>query len=204
VAKLNIGYFLEDVGHENFIKSLVIRVASEMRFPYGDVNHDVRNATAGKGTTMTELKRFLRDVKSGEELPFAILIVAIDGNCQTYREKRDEISKIAQQTGYPGALVCAIPDPHIERWYLIDKEAFCQVVETDVYPKVPSYKCEKGIYKKAMKESFAKTGIVPPLGGIEYGEDIALKIDFYIAQRADAAFKHFLNGLRTNLRRYTH
>lgn len=199
MAKLNIGYFLEDVGHENFIKSLVIRVALEMRFSSDDLNHDVRNATGGKGTTMTELKRFLRDVKSGGESPFAILIVAIDGNCQTYREKRDEILKIAQQTGYPGALVCAIPDPHIERWYLVDEEAFCQAVETNVSPEVPTYKCEKGLYKKAMKEAFAKTDIVPPLGGVEYGEDIASNIDFYTAQRADSSFKHFRDELRASL-----
>jgi len=37
------------------------------------------------------------------------------------------------------------------------------------------------------------------LGGVEYGEEIALEIDFFTAQKADVAFKHFLNELRSSL-----
>ena len=58
MAKLNIGYFLEDVGHENFVKALVTRVALEMGFASDDLNHDVRNATGGKGTAVAELQGF--------------------------------------------------------------------------------------------------------------------------------------------------
>lgn len=111
MVKLNIGYFLEDIGHENFVKGLVIRVALEMGFASDDLNHDVRNATGGKGLAMTELRRFLRDVKRGRAFPFDVLVVAIDGNCQRYQKKRDEIKGIVEQTNYPGALVCAVPDP---------------------------------------------------------------------------------------------
>jgi len=70
VAKLNIGYFLEDVGHENFVEALVTRVALEMGFASDDLNHDVRNATGGKGTAVAELQRFLRDVKKRTCIPF--------------------------------------------------------------------------------------------------------------------------------------
>ena len=201
--KLNIGYFLEDIGHENFIKALVTRVALEMGFSSQELNHDVRNATGGKGVAITELRWFLRDVKRGRESPFDVLVVAIDGNCQGYREKRDEIKGIAERTNYLGALVCAVPDPHIERWYLIDRSAFRQAVEIDFLPQVPPYKCERGRYKRAMQEAFAQAGEgFMPLG-VEYGEDIALEIDFYAAQKADAAFRHFLNELRSALQPFT-
>jgi hypothetical protein len=130
---------------------------------------------------------------------FDVLVVAIDGNCQGYREKRNEIKGIAEQTTYPGLLVCAVPDPHIERWYLIDQNAFCKAVEIDFQPEIPPYKCERGLYKRAMQEAFAKVELAPPLGGIEYGEDIALEIDFFTAQRADAAFRHFREELRSAL-----
>ena len=72
-------------------------------------------------------------------------------------------------------------------------------METNVHPEIPTYKYEKGLYKKAMKEAFAKTDIVPPLGGVEYGEEIALNINFYTAQRADSSFKHFRDELRAAL-----
>ncbi len=85
---------------------------------------------------------------------------------------------------------------------MLDKKGFCQAVEIDVYPEVPTYKCEKERYKKAMKEAFAKAGFVPPLGGVEYGKDIALEIDFYTAQKADATFKHLLNELQSTLRSF--
>ena len=198
-STLNIGYFLEDVAHENFVKTLVTRVALEMGFSSEDLNHDVRNAIGGKGRATRELRQFLRDVKSGGELPFTILVVAIDGNCQRDREKRDEIAKIVQQTNYPGTPVCVVPDPHIERWYLIDQNAFCKAIEIDFRPEIPSYKCEWGRYKRAMQEAFSKADLAPPLGGAEYGEDIALKIVFYTVQREDAAFKHFISELRAAL-----
>lgn len=203
MAKLNIGYFLEDVGQARFVKALVTRVALEMGLSSDDLNHDIRNATGGKGLAMTELRRFLRDVKRGRASPFSVLVVAIDGNCQRYREKRDEIERTAQQTDYPGTLVCVVPDPHIERWYLIDQDAFRQAVEIDFSPQVPPYKCERGVYKRAMQEAFAKAGFMPPLGGVEYGEEIALKIDFYTAQKADTAFKHFLDELQAALQPFT-
>ncbi len=101
ISELNIGYFLEDVGQESFVKALVTCVASDIGFDSEGLNHDVRNATGGKRLAMTELKRFLRDVKKRHAFPFDVLVVAIDGNCQRYREKRDEIAKIVQQTNYP-------------------------------------------------------------------------------------------------------
>ena len=129
--------------------------------------------------------------------PFDVLIAAIDGNCQGYADKRDELRHVADQAGYSRTLICAIPDPHIERWYLVDTEALRRVIGPESHPEAPAYKCERQRYKRALRDAFLQAGIVAPLGGIEYGSDIAAALDLYTVGRADAGFKHFVDELRT-------
>ena len=47
-AKLRIGYFLEDRGHEILLKAFVARVAKEKGFKPGGWFDDVRAAIGGK------------------------------------------------------------------------------------------------------------------------------------------------------------
>lgn len=197
--KISIGYFLEDIAQEDFLKSLVARVAQEIGLAHQEVRHEVRNATGGQGMVLNELKRFLRDVGREREHPFALLVIAIDGNCRGYREKRDDILEIVERSGYPGPVVCAVPDPHIERWYLADSRGLQQVLDTDIVPKVPDYKCQRDLYKQALHEAIRRTGIIPLLGGVEYGSDIAENLDLYTVGRTDAGFKHFIDELRSGL-----
>ena len=89
--EIRIGYFLEDIGQERFLKALVNRVAREMRLSFPRLRHEVRNATGGRGVVLEELRRFLRDVNHEREHLFALLVVAIDGNCHSYRKRRAEI-----------------------------------------------------------------------------------------------------------------
>ena len=46
--EIYVGYFLEDIGQENFLKSLVERVAQEIGLTSQEVRHEVRNATGGE------------------------------------------------------------------------------------------------------------------------------------------------------------
>jgi hypothetical protein len=163
------------------------------------LRHDVRNATGGRGKALDELRRFLRDVRRERERPFALLVVAIDGDCRGYRERRDEIRAIVKQSGYLGPVICAVPDPHIERWYLADPRGLQQVLEAGNAPEVPTYKCERGRYKQALRDAIRQTGVVAPLGGLEYGPDVAEVLDLYTVGKADAGFKHFLDELRAEL-----
>jgi len=199
VDEMRIGYFLEDIGQERFLTALVNRIAQEMGLPSHGLRHEVRNATGGRGAVLDELRRFLRDVNHERERPFALLIVAIDGDCHGYRERRDEIRAIVEQSGYPGPVICAVPDPHIERWYLADPHGLQQVLEVGSIPKVPAYKCERGRYKQALREAIRQTGIAPPLGGLEYGSDIAETLDLYAVGKVDVGFKHFVDELRAGL-----
>jgi len=199
VDEIRIGYFLEDIGQERFLEALVNRVAREVGLPSRRLRHEVRNATGGRGVVLDELRRFLRDVNHERECLFTLLVVAIDGDCHGYRERRDEIRTIVEQSGYPGLVICAVPNPHIERWYLADPRGLQQVLEVSSIPEVPSYKCERGRYKQALRDAIRETGIIAPLGGLEYGPDIAEVLDLYTVGKVDAGFKHFLDELQAGL-----
>ncbi|MBN1875634.1 MAG: DUF4276 family protein [Anaerolineae bacterium] len=197
MGKLTIGYFLEDVGQEAFLQALVERVAQDVGINKKELHHDPRNTTGGKGRVITELRKFLRDVQHSRASDFDVLVIAIDGNCQGYLEKRNELHDIVERSGYRSAVVYAVPDPHIERWYLEDVAALTQAIGADIKPDTPRYKCERGRYKNALREALKQAGIVPPLGGIEYAADIAQALDLYTVGKADAGFKHFEDELRS-------
>lgn len=199
MAEVVIGYFLEDVAQERFLQALVERIAQDLGWPREALRHNPRNVAGGQGTATTALRQFLRDVRRGRERPFDVLVVVLDGNCQGYAKKRNEIQAITEQTGYAAPLVCAVPDPHIERWYLADPAALRQVIGTEAHPFLPPYKCERDRYRRALREAFAQAGFIPPLGGAEYGPELAEVIDLYAVGRTDPAFRHFVEDLRAAL-----
>jgi len=51
----------------------------------------------------------------GKPTPFDIIVVASDGNCKGYLEKKNQLLGYAEKAGFPrfDILVFAIPDPHI-------------------------------------------------------------------------------------------
>jgi len=194
VDDICIAYFLEDIGQELFITALVERIAKDAGVQR--VRSQVLNATRGGGAALAALKRFLHDAVREQRHPYRLLVVAIDGNCKGYRERRRSICSIVERSGYQGEVICAIPDPHIERWYLADPEALRQVLGCKVDFEVPAYKCERDRYKQILRQVIQKTGVIPPLGGIEYGDDIAHALNFYHVCKTDQAFKHFMDALK--------
>lgn len=196
---VTIGYFLEDILHEQFFTALAKRVAEELGI---DIIPQVRNATGGRGRVLAELRNYLHDVRAGRGPLHPILIVAIDGNCTTYQAKRNEIRQVIEQVGYPGDVVYAVPDLHIERWYLADAEGFRQAIEGSHPPSLPPYKCERNRYKETLRQAFCTAGIRPQLDGAEYAQEIVAAMDLYRAGQNDAALKHFLDDLRATLKRF--
>lgn len=202
---LRIGYFLEDIAQERFMIALVQRVIKEERF-WETVSHDVRNASGGRGGVLNKLKKYFQDVKrlTGSTSSCDLVIVAIDGNCGTYSKMQQKIMKRKDVSKYQGEVICAIPDPHIERWYLIDGHALRKVIGSTDFPTCPSYKCEKGRYKNTIIDYLAKNEIRPIFGGAEYGEDITKIMDLEKIQREDSGFNSFINELKMFLRSYQH
>jgi len=197
---LTIGFFLEDSAHEQFFTTLVRRVAEETNT---EVVFDVRNATGGKGRVLTELRRYLRDAQAGRVPMHPVLVVAIDGNCATYQVKRTQIEQLKDRSGYPGELVCAVPDPHIERWYLADVEGFQLAIVGSQPPALPAYKCERGRYKQAIGQALRSAGIEAQLDIPGYAAEIVAQMNLHRAGQMDTAFKHFVADLRATLKRHT-
>jgi hypothetical protein len=194
--RIKIGYFLEDRGHETFLKALVNRLAMEKGLKTGEWVDDVRSASGGK--SIEAYRGFLKDItRRGATNPFDILIVASDGNCKGYQEKKNQLWKFAAKVKLSRAdtMVLAIPDPHIERWYMSDPQAFNRAFGSGVLPVLPAYKCEKSHYKKIMQDAIATSNVRPLFGGYEYGERIVEEMDLYEAAKADGSLKHFIDDL---------
>ena len=128
-----------------------------------------------------------------------MLVVAIDGNCKGAAEIINRLSGITERNHYAGRVVYAVPDPHIEKWYMADIYACQNVLGTERQPQCPAYKCEKGRYKKALTEAIRSTGVVPLQGGAEYAEDIATQMNLYDAGQSDASLRRFITDMRNAL-----
>lgn len=119
----NIGLFVEDFGHESFLNALVLRLARE----YGiDVKVMPFSVRGGHGSVISELEQYLRNLRRGRADWLDLLVVATDANCKGFTQRKKEIDQAIG--AMKDQVVCAIPDPHIERWLLIDSTAFKNVV----------------------------------------------------------------------------
>jgi hypothetical protein len=148
-------------------------MAAEKGLEHGAWKDDVRAARGGK--SIGAFKQILQDTGAfGENFPFDLLIVASDGNCKGYVEKRQQLSGYAERSvrHFLDRVVFAIPDPHIERWYMDDPQGFNRALGFGALPVLPSYKCEKGLYKNVMQQAVTSPDVYVQFGGYEYGEEI--------------------------------
>lgn len=186
--------FVEDRAQEEFLQPLVIRLAREGSMK---INLRVRNARGGHARAIQEFEQYQKLLERGAVTPGPdLLVVCIDGNCSTFAKKRREIQqKVLPSLATPVVVAC--PDPHVERWYLADVEAFRRTVGHQ--PALGKRKCARGHYKEMLIKAVRKAGHPPTLGGIEFARELAESIDWYRAGRADRSFKVFVNDLRSAL-----
>ncbi|MFH0773946.1 MAG: hypothetical protein V2A53_00420 [bacterium] len=190
--KSKVFYFLEDIAQESFIKALTEKICRNVK-----IDHIVRNASGGKGSVLTELKSFLRDMKGS--LLDGFLIVAIDSNCNPYREMRKKIAKIVGENSLT-LYALAIPNPHIEKWYMLDASALNKVLGTKKTHPVKRAKCKKGYYKNLFDDAIKESGKVAPLGAPDFAEEIVQEMDLYEAGKNDSSFKHFIGDVESLLK----
>jgi len=193
---LSIVLFAEDYGHEEFVKALVERLSRESDVP---VKITPRNASGGHGKVVTEFQIFLRDLEHARAGLPDLLIVATDANCKRYAKRRREIDKINDK--FRNFTVYAIPDPHIERWLLLDSAAFKTVLGKGC--DKPDKKCSRDRYKQLLLKAMQSAGVVPPLGGIEYAEDIVNAMDLQRMENANASFGKFLKDLQNKFKEWS-
>lgn len=181
--------FVEDFAHRQIIGPLVERIAGEQDVA---VRLDWRSAVRGHGQVARELGDYLRDVdRQGDPWPY-LIVVATDANCKGLNERAKEIGRRIGQARAP--VVLAVPDPHVERWLLLDGAAFKAVFGQGC--DAPDQKCDRDRYKRRLIEAIRGTGVTPSLGGIEYAEDIVRKMDVERARKADKSFARFVDDLR--------
>ena len=188
--------FAEDYGHETFIRTLLERLAHEHNTDIAVLSRSVRG---GHGKVISEFQAFLKELNRGREKMPDLLVVATDANCKGYVDRKREIDGVSDK--FKQLIVCAIPDPHIERWLLLDSAAFKSIFGRGC--KAPDQKCERDRYKRLLSEAVQATGVVPPLGGIEYAEDIVTAMDLGKMENANASLGRFLKDLRNIFRQWS-
>lgn len=183
--------FAEDYGHETFIGALIKRLAAESDIKVNIVPRSVRG---GHGKVITEYRSYLDDLRCEKDQLPDLLIAATDANCKGCAERSREIEDASKE--YQSFTVCAIPDPHIERWLLLDSAAFKTVVGKGCH--TPDQKCSRGRYKKLLMEAMQDAGVNPPLGGMEYAEDIVNVMD--LQRIDDKSFERFCKELQSKFK----
>ncbi|MBI4331970.1 MAG: hypothetical protein HY673_11875 [Chloroflexi bacterium] len=191
-----VGLFVEDFGHEAFIKALVERIARQYGIGVEIKPYSVRG---GHGRALAELKEYVRDLERGRVNLPDLLIVARDANCKGYLERKQEIDRVTDK--FKDLTICAIPDPHIQRWLLLDSAAFKAVLGKGC--AAPDQKCNRDRYKELLLRSMRNAGISPPLGGMEYAEDIVNVMDLQRMERIDDSLGKLLKELHNKLKEWS-
>ncbi len=93
-------------------------------------------------------------------------------------------------------VVLAVPDPHIERWLLLDSAAFKAVLGKGC--EAPDFKCDRDRYKKLLAQAVSMAGLTPLIGGLEHARDIVGSMDFSRMTRkgGDKVLGRFLQELQ--------
>ncbi len=195
-SSLAVDVFVEDRAHEAFLVPMLQRIAREEQIR---VSAQVRSARGGHSRAIAELVLYQRLVERGSPALAApdILIAGVDGNCTTFAQARKEV-QAATHPPFADRLVAACPDPHVERWYLADPEAFLAIV--GVRPVLGRRKCARGYYKDALASAVRRAGHPATLGGIEFAEELVERMDLYRAGRNERSLKVFVEELRARLR----
>jgi len=197
-SRAAVDIFVEDRAHEAFLVPLLERVAREEGI---SIATRVRSGKGGHSRGIQELKLYQRIVTSGApnfSVP-DLLMVGIDGNCSTLVKAR-RVIQAAVIAPLAGRLVVACPDPHVERWYLADPEAFRVVVGHR--PTVGRKKCARDYYKDVLARAVRQAGHPSTLGGIEFAQELVAGLDLFRAGKNDRSLKAFLDDLRGKLRTF--
>ena len=192
--KLRIAYFFEDIAHENFIKAFTRRLIKEngLEIEVEDI------LTSRKGEYKKKFIEYLKECKKRNIFEYDIVILVHDANCKGINEFKNMIQRYLDKHNYKFPIVWAIPDPYIERWYLLDKRAFLIAIQGEKSPPELPYQCSKrykSFYKEKLREAIHQNDIEPIQGGAEYGELIAENINYKEIAQRDKSFELFVNSL---------
>lgn len=189
----NISLFVEDNAHKVFLDSMLQRFASK----YGvDINLKAHSVQGGHGMVIAELRQYKRDLQRHRENFPDLIIVGTDSNCKGLSERETEINQVTSDLA--DLVISMVPEPHIERWLLLDSEAFKTVFGKGC--PVPDQKCEQDRYKRFLLQAIHDAGVVPLLGGIERVEELVNAMNFQRVKQNDRSIRRFLTALQRQFR----
>lgn len=189
----NISIFAEDRTLERFIITLVERLANTYQLKINLTYYSVRG---GQGKVINALKKYQQDLRRNQEDLPDLIIVGTDSNCKGSLEQEREIHQAIFD--YTNLVISATPEPHIERWLLLDSEAF-----KTVYGKgcsAPDHKCERDRYKKMLLNAIYQATMTAPIDGIERVEELVTAMDLQRIAQNDKSVQRFLNALQRYFR----
>ena len=182
----DVALFVEDEAHRIVVGGIVKRLAAERK---AKVRIHFRSATHGRGRVVREFGAYLRDLRRETEGLPDLIVVATDANCKGLSERIREL----RPPSSPAPIAFAIPDPHIERWLLLDGAAFKEVFGRGC--QAPDRKCARDRYKELLIRAIRNAGIRPGLGGIEFADAITERMDLTRAARDDLSFGRLVEDL---------
>lgn len=188
---VDIALFGEDYAHRQVIGALVRHIATDIGV---EVQLDWKSAVQGHGRVVHALGNYISDLNNqGGPYP-DLVVVATDANCHGLNQRVREI----QRTDVPVPMISAIPDPHIERWLLLDGAAFRSVFGRGC--NAPDLKCDRDRYKELLLREIMAANVTPTLDGIEFAEDIVQAMNIDRAAQADPSLNRFVTDLRNVFR----
>lgn len=190
-----IDLFVEDQGHEGFLTAMSARLLRE-----AGKRARVRpiSARGGRPRVFDELKVYRRELERqivGRTRP-DILVVAIDCNCNSFAHTRREVLDTITTQDFP-RVVLALPDPHVERWYMADPMSFRNVIGNA--PPTVRAKCAKDRYKQILRSTIVKAGQPAPLGGVEFALELVEAMDLNRAMGRIPELGRFISDMKKAL-----
>ena len=190
----NINLFVEDQAHEDFLIALTQRLAGEYSVKINIKAYSVRG---GHGRVIRELKQYQRNLQRAREHLPDLIIVGTDGNCKKPPAREREINLVISDD-FAHLVISAIPDPHIERWLLLDSAAFRKVFGKGC--PTPDQKCERDRYKRLLLNAIYEAGIDPSSADFEYMADLVSEMSLQRMEQTDSSIGRLLEALQRRFR----
>ncbi len=151
-----ITLFCEDSFHEKFIGAMLKRFEKD----YGvAIKATFLSSRGGLPYMHREFKEFLRDLSRQRQFPGSVIVV-VDANCRGHHERKALMDGVLNSYPQFQQLVSyAIPDPHIERWMLVDPKAFQVVFGRGC--TLPALNVPRTNTRSCSGKRFARAGSMP-------------------------------------------
>ena len=196
---MRVHYVLEDVAHARFIPAMFKRVAEEFEI---ELQTSGGSPEGGASRAVKALRQVLADIRGGIFEQPDLIVLGIDADCGQQGNRAQQVERACERERYQGTVLIAEPEPHIEIWYLADPAYVQQLLQIPQLPPNPTEHCKKDEYKEQLRSAVLSSGVPAPLGGVEYGPEIATGMDLYRASKNVPSLSQFVDAAREQCATY--